>query len=72
MFTCDDGVQPVCLVCGATVAVCRKYNLEKHYTKNHPELVAKYPTDSLQRRTYIKMKENSRKSQQSLILKSTR
>ena len=41
MFKCDDGVQPVCLVCDATVAVCKKYNLKRHYTKNYPELVAR-------------------------------
>ena len=37
MFTDMKGGKPICLVCGADVAVTKEYNLRRHYETRHQD-----------------------------------
>lgn len=70
LFTQGSNFKPVCLVCGFCVCVVKKYNLERHYIKNHADYEVKYPTDSKLREEYIQKKETELSGQQAMLHKT--
>jgi len=69
MFILGHTGKPVCLICGFSASVLKKYNLERHFNSGHADLVNKYPMDSDLRRDFIAKKEKGMISQQSLFSK---
>ncbi|CAI9721702.1 Hypothetical predicted protein [Octopus vulgaris] len=49
MFTDIEG-KPVCLNCGANVAVLKEYNLKRHYETNHHDRYKYLPAEQKQRK----------------------
>lgn len=45
--------KPVCLLCFTTVAVAKKYNVERHYKQNHKNFEKEYPVGSRIREDYF-------------------
>ena len=56
LFTDLNVSKPVYSICGGNVAVPKKYNLERHFTKNHSDFDFKYPFGSALRSDIIKKK----------------
>lgn len=69
MFALGRNGKPVCLVCGFSVSVVKKYNMERHFNSSHADLVDKYPIGSDLRREFIAKKEKGMNAQQSLFTK---
>lgn len=46
LFTNQNTSKPVCLICGACVAVPKKFNLERHFTQRHADFNLKCPVGS--------------------------
>lgn len=69
LFTESKARKPVCLICSATVAVAKKYNLERHFKQNHSKFEKEYPTGSAIRTEFIKKKKNQLFSQQNIFVK---
>ena len=69
MFILGQSGKPVCLICGFSASVLKKYNLERHFNTSHAELDNKYPLDSDLRREFIDKKEKGMNIQQSLFSK---
>ena len=63
MFTIGISGKPVSqylyLICGASVSVKIKYNIQRHHETKHRGLSLKYPTGSLLRQEYIASKEKT-------------
>jgi len=37
-FTESKALKPICLICSTTVAVAKKYNLERHFKQIHAKI----------------------------------
>lgn len=68
-FTNQNSSKPVCLICGASVAVPKKFNLERHFTQMHGAFNSKYPVGSKLRTDFISKKKQSLAGQQSFFHK---
>ncbi|CAG4957204.1 unnamed protein product [Parnassius apollo] len=68
-FTKSKARKPVCLICSATVAVAKKYNLERHFKQNHAKFEKEYPVGSALRTDFIKKKKKELFSQQNIFVK---
>ena len=69
MFILGKGGKPVCLVCGFSVSVLKKYNLERNYNTNHAGLDTRYHIGSDLRKDFITRKKGSLETQKPLFVK---
>lgn len=58
MFT-DIAGKPVCLICGANVAVIKEFNLRRHYETKHRELQNLNAEQKIQKEEGLKKTEIS-------------
>ena len=63
--------KPTCLICTRTVAVCKKENLNRHYTSLHGDFDAKYPPKTAKRKEEIQRLEKEYGNSVSTISKFT-
>ncbi|XP_025424562.1 general transcription factor II-I repeat domain-containing protein 2-like isoform X2 [Sipha flava] len=56
-FTESKALKPICLICSTTIAVAKKYNLERHFKQNHSSINKNYPEGSSLRAEFIKKKK---------------
>jgi len=68
-FTEIKALKPVCLICSTTIAVAKKYNLERHFKQNHSSINKNYPEGSSLRAEFIKKKKKEIFGQQNLFVK---
>lgn len=61
--------KPICLLCFTTVAVAKKYNLERHYRQNHSKFDKDYPVGSSIRDDYLLKKKRELLNQQNIFVK---
>lgn len=69
LFVSGPSGKPVCLMCGFSVSVVKKYNVERHYTSNHADIAEQYPIGSDLRSSLISRKEKSLTGQQSVFVR---
>ncbi|KAK7901476.1 hypothetical protein WMY93_018245 [Mugilogobius chulae] len=62
----------VCLICGFSVAVGKRCNVERHFTKLHGNFPRDFPTGSALRREKVKELKLALQRQQSLFTKPTK
>ena len=62
----------VCLICGATVSVGKRCNVERHYTKVHNNFSRDFPEGSSLRKEKIKELKATLQRQQSLFTRPTK
>jgi len=68
-FTESKALKPMCLICSTTVAVAKKYNLERHFKQIHTKIGQDYPEGSALRADFIKKKKREIFGQQNLFVK---
>ncbi|XP_025424556.1 general transcription factor II-I repeat domain-containing protein 2B-like [Sipha flava] len=68
-FTESKALKPICLICSTTIAVAKKYNLERHFKQNHSSINKNYPEGSSLRAEFIKKKKKEIFGQQNLFVK---
>jgi len=68
-FTESKALKPICLICSTTVAVAKKYNLERHFKQIHAKIGQDYPEGSALRADFIKKKKREIFGQQNLFVK---
>ncbi|XP_025407137.1 general transcription factor II-I repeat domain-containing protein 2B-like [Sipha flava] len=68
-FTESKALKPICLICSITIAVAKKYNLERHFKQNHSSINKNYPEGSSLRAEFIKKKKKEIFGQQNLFVK---
>lgn len=68
-FTESKARKPTCLLCFATVAIAKKYNLERHYKQNHNNFEKDYPVGSAIRDDFLKKKKRELFNQQNIFVK---
>jgi hypothetical protein len=61
--------KPTCLLCFTTVAIAKKYNLERHYKQNHNNFEKEYPVGSAIREDFLKKKKRELFNQQNIFVK---
>lgn len=59
----------ICLICGSTVAVGKKCNIERHFTTNHKKYDIEYPPTSNLRKCKLKEMKTALTAQQSLFIR---
>lgn len=60
----------VCLICGSTVSVGKKSNIERHFTTVHKKYDTEYPSNSNLRKCKVKELKSALVAQQSMFTKS--
>jgi len=63
----SDPPKPLCLICNATIAVPKKFNLERHFVQNHKNMNDKYSLGSKLRSEFIEKKKSSLNSTQTFF-----
>jgi len=61
--------KPTCLLCFTTVAIAKKYNLERHYKQNHNNFEKEYPVGSAIKEDFFKKKKRELFGQQNIFVK---
>lgn len=68
-FTESKAHKPICLLCFTTVAIAKKYNLERHYKQNHNNFEREYPVGSAIREDFLKKRKRELFNQQNIFVK---
>lgn len=70
-FTESKAKKPICLICSSTVAVVKKYNLERHFKQNHMKINEDYPEGSTLRAEFIRKRKTELLGKQNLFVKTS-
>uniref|UniRef100_A0A8D9B4P7 General transcription factor II-I repeat domain-containing protein 2 n=1 Tax=Cacopsylla melanoneura TaxID=428564 RepID=A0A8D9B4P7_9HEMI len=72
LFAETKTLKPICLICSTTVAIVKKYNLERHFKQNHSKFNQDYPEGSVLRTDFVNRKKRELCCQQNLFKKQSK
>uniref|UniRef100_A0A8D8UWN6 Zinc finger MYM-type protein 6 n=1 Tax=Cacopsylla melanoneura TaxID=428564 RepID=A0A8D8UWN6_9HEMI len=72
LFAETKTLKPICLICSTTVAIVKKYNLERYFKQNHSKFNQDYPEGSVLRTDFVNRKKRELCCQQNLFKKQSK
>ena len=61
-FFIENKRKPICLICNESIAVCKEYNLKRHYETQHSKDYA-HLSEEIRKNKLLELKENLKKQQ---------